>query len=269
MLYASVFRGSLPGVWRIKPGEAPERIIPGATTGMALLPGGRLARVRHTEPEVEVYDLENGRRLHGVTLPFASAEYHDLRLTPTGHLLAVNPIESAVDILDVRTLRLVGRVKAHKSDAVDPIHINSVVARPQGTLYVAFAAEGDEKEAWRKQEKAGVLRIVQPGGTRDILTGLALPHTLRAGLGWLAFCESGDSAIRVLTAKEMRRTNFGTGFARGLAKDETGWWVGMSTIREQAPIDAALIHAQESGEVDEEIRLPAQREIYDVLVAKE
>ena len=151
------------------------------------------------------------------------------------------------------------------SDTPDGWHVNSLVA-VGGALHVCAFGRYDRHKAWKTEEieTRGFVHDLAAG--RDVLTGLAHPHTPRRRSDRWYVCESTKGALteldaggRVLRRAALRR------FTRGLAL--LGRWalVGGNAHREQDGDRAEVIVVDlRTFAVVERIPMPCL-EVYDIL----
>ena len=152
------------------------------------------------------------------------------------------------------------------SQAPDAWHVNSLVV-VDGALHVCAFGRGDRHKGWKTDagQPTGFVHDLRAG--RDVLTGLAHPHTpRRRGDRWFV-CESTTGSLTELdTHGEVVRRATVRRFTRGLTF--VGRWalVGGNAHREQDD-DRAEVVVVDLGSfaVVERIPMPCL-EVYDILV---
>ena len=152
------------------------------------------------------------------------------------------------------------------SHVPDAWHVNSLVV-VDGALHVCAFGRGPRHKSWKVDggEPTGFVHDLRAG--RDVLTGLAHPHTpRRRGDQWFV-CESSTGSLAILDAdgEPVRRVAIHR-FTRGLAF--AGRWalVGGNAHREHDDDRAEVVVVDlDSFAVVERIPMPCL-EVYDILV---
>jgi hypothetical protein len=149
----------------------------------------------------------------------------------------------------------------------DSWHINSLIV-VEGRLHVCAFGRFDRHKAWRSGHGMASGFVLDTTSGRDVLAGLAHPHTPRWVHGHWYVCESTKGTLTECDSdgRVLRRARIGR-FTRGLAVVDGWGFVGGNAHRrerddraEVAVVDLATF------EVAERIRLPCS-EIYDIMAA--
>src|SRR5690606_38336223 len=104
------------------------------------------------------------------------------------------------------------------STVPDGWHVNSLVA-VEGSLHVCAFGRYDRHKAWKRGDESGARGFVHDlGAGRDVLTGLAHPHTPRRRGGRWYVCESSRGTLTEVGPDGAARRRAAIGrFTRGLA----------------------------------------------------
>ena len=151
------------------------------------------------------------------------------------------------------------------STVPDGWHVNSLV-EVDGDLHVCAFGRFDRHKRWKDPDQDGKGFVLDLATGRDVLTGLAHPHTpRRRGRRWYV-CESTKGSLTELTAEGTVRRRARVGrFTRGLAFVGPYALVGGNAHRDQDDDRAAIaVVDTRSMAVLQRIPMPCL-EIYDIV----
>jgi hypothetical protein len=149
----------------------------------------------------------------------------------------------------------------------DSWHINSLVV-VDGRMHVCAFGRFDRHKAWRSGDGSASGFVLDTTSGRDVLAGLAHPHSPRwVNTRWYV-CESTKGTLTECDSggRILRRARIGR-FTRGLAVVDRWAFVGGNAHR-RAPDDRAEVAVVDLAtfEVTERIGLPCS-ELYDIIAA--